>query len=209
MHLWGFQVSMLWHSCSSHLPSWTLKARVSCGSAANWPHHCNRNCMRIAMSPYSPQQFSIATLKTQGVLALFLVIPFVILLSLLLEISRLFLLSQILLFFSQRFPPFHGFWAFCQRWNVLIFDGFSFLDLTSYQTKTKEGQANDRTWEWGCWVAMFAWSGECKALIFLRVWSFLLACSVLFCPPTILGDFYRISEKSPKSSADKMHRACE
>ena len=30
-----------------------------------------------------------------------------------------------------------------------------------------------------------------------------------FCPPTILGDFYRIPEKSPKSSADKMHRACE
>ena len=30
-----------------------------------------------------------------------------------------------------------------------------------------------------------------------------------FCPPTILGDFYRIPEKLPKSSADKMYRACE
>ena len=30
-----------------------------------------------------------------------------------------------------------------------------------------------------------------------------------FCPPTILGDLYRIPEKSPKSSADKMNRACE
>ena len=30
-----------------------------------------------------------------------------------------------------------------------------------------------------------------------------------FCPLTILGDFYRIPEKSPKSSADKMNRACE
>ena len=30
-----------------------------------------------------------------------------------------------------------------------------------------------------------------------------------FCPPTILSDFYRIPEKSPKSSADKMNRACE
>ena len=29
------------------------------------------------------------------------------------------------------------------------------------------------------------------------------------CPPTILGDFYRIPEKPPKSSADKMQRACE
>ena len=30
-----------------------------------------------------------------------------------------------------------------------------------------------------------------------------------FCPLTVLGDFYRILEKSPKSSADKMYRACE
>ena len=30
-----------------------------------------------------------------------------------------------------------------------------------------------------------------------------------FCPLTILGDFYRIPEKLPKSSADKMYRACE
>ena len=30
-----------------------------------------------------------------------------------------------------------------------------------------------------------------------------------FCPLTILGGFYRISKKSPKSSADKMNRACE
>ena len=30
-----------------------------------------------------------------------------------------------------------------------------------------------------------------------------------FCPPTILGNFYRIPEKSPKSSADKMYRAYE
>ena len=35
-----------------------------------------------------------------------------------------------------------------------------------------------------------------------------------FCPPTVLrdlksADFYRIPEKSPKSSADKMNRACE
>ena len=30
-----------------------------------------------------------------------------------------------------------------------------------------------------------------------------------FCPPTILGDLYRIPEKSPKSSADKMNRACK
>ena len=30
-----------------------------------------------------------------------------------------------------------------------------------------------------------------------------------FCPLTILGDFYRIPEKSPKPSADKMNRACE
>ena len=30
-----------------------------------------------------------------------------------------------------------------------------------------------------------------------------------FFPPTILGDFYRIPEKLPKSSADKIHRACE
>ena len=30
-----------------------------------------------------------------------------------------------------------------------------------------------------------------------------------FCPLTILDDFYRIPEKSPKSSADKMYRACE
>ena len=30
-----------------------------------------------------------------------------------------------------------------------------------------------------------------------------------FCPPTILGDFYRIPEKSPKSSADKMYTPCE
>ena len=29
------------------------------------------------------------------------------------------------------------------------------------------------------------------------------------CPPMILGDFYRIPEKSPKWWADKMHRACE
>ena len=29
------------------------------------------------------------------------------------------------------------------------------------------------------------------------------------CPPTILGDFYGVPEKSPKSSADKMHRAWE
>ena len=30
-----------------------------------------------------------------------------------------------------------------------------------------------------------------------------------FCPPTIMDDFYRIPEKSPTSSADKMYRACE
>ena len=30
-----------------------------------------------------------------------------------------------------------------------------------------------------------------------------------FCPLTILGDLYRIPEKSPKSFADKMYRACE
>ena len=30
-----------------------------------------------------------------------------------------------------------------------------------------------------------------------------------FCPLTILGDFLRIPEKSPKSSANRMHRACE
>ena len=30
-----------------------------------------------------------------------------------------------------------------------------------------------------------------------------------FWPPTILGDLYRIPEKLPKSSADKMYRACE
>ena len=30
-----------------------------------------------------------------------------------------------------------------------------------------------------------------------------------FCPPTILGDFYRIPEKLPKSSADTMYRACK
>ena len=30
-----------------------------------------------------------------------------------------------------------------------------------------------------------------------------------FCLPTILGDFYRIPEKSPKSLAGKMYRACE
>ena len=30
-----------------------------------------------------------------------------------------------------------------------------------------------------------------------------------FCPPTTLGDFYIIPEKLPKSSADKMYRACE
>ena len=30
-----------------------------------------------------------------------------------------------------------------------------------------------------------------------------------FCPPTILGNFYRIPEKLPKSSADKRNRACE
>ena len=29
------------------------------------------------------------------------------------------------------------------------------------------------------------------------------------CPRKILSDFYRIPEKSPKSSADKMNRACE
>ena len=29
------------------------------------------------------------------------------------------------------------------------------------------------------------------------------------CPPTILGDVYRIPEKLPKSLADKMYRACE
>ena len=28
-------------------------------------------------------------------------------------------------------------------------------------------------------------------------------------PPTIVGDFYRIPEKLPKSSADKLYRACE
>ena len=31
----------------------------------------------------------------------------------------------------------------------------------------------------------------------------------IYCPLTILGDFYRIPEKSPKTSADKMNRACE
>ena len=31
----------------------------------------------------------------------------------------------------------------------------------------------------------------------------------IFCPLTILGDFYRIPEKSPISSADKLYRACE
>ena len=31
----------------------------------------------------------------------------------------------------------------------------------------------------------------------------------LCCPPTILGGFYRIPEKSPKSFTDKMNRACE
>ena len=30
-----------------------------------------------------------------------------------------------------------------------------------------------------------------------------------FCPLTILSDFYRIPENSPKSSADNMFRACE
>ena len=30
-----------------------------------------------------------------------------------------------------------------------------------------------------------------------------------FCLPTILGGFYRIPEKLPKSTADKMYRACE
>ena len=30
-----------------------------------------------------------------------------------------------------------------------------------------------------------------------------------FCPLTIVGDFYRILENSPKSSADKMFGACE
>ena len=30
-----------------------------------------------------------------------------------------------------------------------------------------------------------------------------------FCTLTILGDAYRIQEKSPKSSADKMNRPCE
>ena len=30
-----------------------------------------------------------------------------------------------------------------------------------------------------------------------------------FCPLTILGDCWRIPENSPKSSADKMFRACE
>ena len=30
-----------------------------------------------------------------------------------------------------------------------------------------------------------------------------------FRPPTILGDFYRIPAKSPKSSVDKTYRACE
>ena len=30
-----------------------------------------------------------------------------------------------------------------------------------------------------------------------------------FCPLTILGVLYRIPEKSPKLSADKMYRACE
>ena len=34
-----------------------------------------------------------------------------------------------------------------------------------------------------------------------------MLCS--FCPPPILGDFHRIPEKSPKSPADKMNRACE
>ena len=28
-----------------------------------------------------------------------------------------------------------------------------------------------------------------------------------FCPPTTLGDCYRVLEKSPKSSAEKMYRA--
>ena len=37
---------------------------------------------------------------------------------------------------------------------------------------------------------------------------FLLACSVHFVL-TIVGNFCRIPENSPKSSADKMHRACE
>ena len=31
----------------------------------------------------------------------------------------------------------------------------------------------------------------------------------IVCPPTILSDLRRIIEKSPKSSADKIHRACE
>ena len=30
-----------------------------------------------------------------------------------------------------------------------------------------------------------------------------------FCPPTILGHFYRIPETFPKLSADKMYGACE
>ena len=51
-------------------------------------------------------------------------------------------------------------------------------------------------------------SGKCKVLIFLRVCSFArMLCTG--CPPTILGGLYRIPEKSPKSSTDKMNRACE
>ena len=44
---------------------------------------------------------------------------------------------------------------------------------------------------------------------FLRVSSFYSHALCIFCPPTILGDFYRAPEESPKSSADKMNRACE
>ena len=53
-------------------------------------------------------------------------------------------------------------------------------------------------------------SGKCKVLIF---WGSDLFTRMLctFCLPTILGDFYRIPEKSPKSSVDKINslRACE
>ena len=44
-------------------------------------------------------------------------------------------------------------------------------------------------------------SGECKALIFLRLWSSYARMLCTFCPPTILGEAYRIPQK--------MQRACE
>ena len=50
--------------------------------------------------------------------------------------------------------------------------------------------------------------GKCKVLIFLRVWSFYSHALYIF-SQTVLGDAYRIPEKSSNLSTDKINRTCE